>query len=295
MANKLRSQRNDIVFGICGDFQSNKLPTNSDVLKQFLYHRKKNNRCEQRYGFAKETAEAIINMWLITKIPMINEKSVIRKIEQLYDSYLLLLKSKNKSNFATAAKNFVQQNNVKLFDISICKCIENCKCSYEYKVPINQREFLNDQRSTRQMILLSHNRNANGSQTSVSQCSSTNHSPKQKRKKDEITSLVRNKTQPISVNITNRIDLNNVVRERQRYNISTRATASILNAFMKDIGVVSEQNIIDRNKIIRESRKQNSLSQQSHKQNVEDALNQSKCFGLFFDGKKDKTNKIKKQ
>lgn len=125
MANKLRSQRNDIVFGICGDFQSNKLPTNSDVLKQFLYHRKKNNRCEQRYGFAKETAVAIINIWLITKIPMINEKSVIRKIEQLYDSYLLLLKSKNKSNFATAAKNFVQQNNVKLFDISICKCIEN--------------------------------------------------------------------------------------------------------------------------------------------------------------------------
>lgn len=91
-------------------------------------------------------------------------------------------------------------------------------------------------------------------------------------------------------NILTNANLSNVVRERQRYNISTRATASLLNAFLNDINMASEENIIDRNKIIRETTKFNSSCEQTHQQKITDGG--EKCIGLFFDGKKDKTNVV---
>lgn len=94
----------------------------------------------------------------------------------------------------------------------------------------------------------------------------------------------------VETKIPKKFKLTNVAKERQRLNISNRATATIVNAFVKDMGISDKVNIIDQHKIARETSKQNKALEQSHKNQISQFLTEIPCFGLYFDGKKDKTN-----
>lgn len=297
MARKTRSANTDNILGICSELNSNQLPTNADVLKNYLYFRRDDNKFQNNKKYMQDTADTVQNIWMKTKIPNIDRYSIIRKVEKLYKSYVKVTKMQNKQNFYSMASEFRNKLESELFDISICKCNSDCKCSYELKVPLKEREFLFDQRNSRQMILLPSNQHENISVSQYSsQIPSPVLSPNPKRKKNNETALRKpiERLKPSTLQtesiLTKHVNLSNVVRERQRYNISTRATATILNAFVKDLDIPNKDNIIDRNKIIRQTSKYNTLCEKTHMNNIIDSLNQKPYFGLFFDGKKDKTS-----
>ena len=62
---------------------------------------------------------------------------------------------KDKPNYQRRLADFRDKGNI-LFDLSKCKCsdmVSNCKCSKEWKVPAKERQFLQDQRGPRKMII----------------------------------------------------------------------------------------------------------------------------------------------
>lgn len=156
-------------------------------------------------------------------------------------------------------------------------------------------EFLKDQRNDRKMFLSSVDKNATrkaeANEKRKEKCSVNPTAPKRKidsNPSDEYpeTKRSRNTVQPL---ITKHIPLTNLSRECQRYNVSHRAAASISNALLKDLGVSSGNNMIDRNQIQRNITKFNKNVTETHLINIRETIKRSACVGLFFDGKKDKT------
>lgn len=83
MARECRSANIDNIFGICSDFKSNKLPTNEDVLKSFLFYRREGNNWDSKFEYIVKTTSAIQNIWMKTKIPIILKKSIQNKLIRL--------------------------------------------------------------------------------------------------------------------------------------------------------------------------------------------------------------------
>jgi hypothetical protein len=80
-----------------------------------------------------------------------------------------------------------------------------------------------------------------------------------------------------------RLKLPTLARTSDRYGLSDRASAAVATAVLQDIGLVTEEDkshVIDRSKLRRERAKK-------RKYVVE--RNSNVLFGLFFDGRKDKT------
>ena len=73
-----------------------------------------------------------------------------------YNSKYLKIKGKGKSNISfTKLKSFQDNAKANLFDISLCKCkqLHDCSCVLSNKVPVEEREFLIDQRTARNMVI----------------------------------------------------------------------------------------------------------------------------------------------
>lgn len=298
MAYKTRSSDQ---IGICAKFKINKFPTEWEVLTHLLYLCGFNEKSLKVPSDKKiETADDIINIWKITSIPTIIQKSVVRRVESLYQDYRVINKNHSRYDFSEKFSKYRNKLESQLFDIAVCKCIDNCKCSYEFKVPPKEREFLADQRDKRQMVLLPKARmkkNTHLVENTSNKSAST--SPQPRRKRESNNDTVRKsrdrddnntKAENIPLIISKRVTLSNVVREAQRHNISSRKTADIVNAFVKDVGLQDSLNIIDRNKIIRETSKQTVLCEKEHLINIKESLKHKQCFGVYFDGKKDITN-----
>lgn len=295
MAKSLLFANIDIVVGVFSDFQQNQLPTADQVLKRFLFFANEDKFFKQFHKYTKETAVAVQDIWFRTKIPIINTKSIVTKVDRLVKRYQSLKKKKHIKSFELKTKEFWSELESQLFDIAICQCGNNhCKCAYSFKVPMSERDFLADQRSKRQLFLPSIDNNVQAIQNE--QTPTASPMPKRKKLADVTPSERENRhnnrtqqTQQTQSIVTNRIQLENTVRESQRYDVSSRATSTILNAFMKDIAVENENNAIDRNKINRQTEKYNLLRENAYKIKITESLNEKPCFGLFFDGKKDKT------
>lgn len=295
----------NLIVGVLSEFESDRLPTNADVLKNYLYSRKDCVKSEPNAPYVQRTTDRVRSVWSRTAIPIINEGSTKRKVEKLFQDYVSLNKYQSKNNFNAKISEFRTRNESQLFDISVCKCNDKCKCSYEFKVPLKQRAFLSDQRTSRQMVLSPADQTNDAASEHSSLDSITVNIPKKRRKNDEVNRDERGdrrkrreedkeKEERASLQIkpmtTKGMQLSNVVRERQRHSISSRGTASLINAFMKDCHTLNKENIIDRNKIIRQTTKHNALIAKSHIQNIKESIANIPYFGVFFDGKKDKTN-----
>lgn len=313
MANQASALCEDLVLGACSDFAPNKLPTKSDVIRQHLFTRRKSPIYSAKQDFFRNTAIAVRNIWIQTKIPIIAQKSIVTKVTRLYNEYRSVFKSSRKKSFEKSAQNFRDRMNVELFDIAVCSCVSKCKCSYEFKVPVRDKAFLADQRGTRQMNLptipsttasIEATTTATEATTTTeattittttinASLSSTASSPAPKKRRGREVDLIVSKysNDQSGNNVTPVLaprNLQNVARECQRMNISTRAAATLINAFKKDSGDLN--NVIDRNKIIRAINTHNHQSTSSHTNTIRSFVDEHDFFGLFFDGKKDTTN-----
>lgn len=199
----------------------------------------------------------------------------------------------------------------RLFDISKCKCVDmaaGCKCSKQDRVPPNEREFLQDQRGPRRMVIggidekeTSRLKKRLARKESQSNCkekkvvakpdviaaAETIDSTTEDEKSDEdyMPRAKRHCKSSTDTSETNQmtVRLPSLAKACDRTGVSDRSAAIIATSVLQDLGVVSPKDtskIIDRSKIRRERSK------------VREELQRSSCNvieGLYFDGRKDKT------
>lgn len=125
------------------------------MLKDILYQRQyKNSNFVTNKPILEDTARRVEQIWSRTNIPIIANRSVMRKISKLFDDYCEVMKinSKRGEQFSRISKSFREKTEITLFDISKCKCEIDCKCAYIAKVPLNEKNFLFDQRIDRKLF-----------------------------------------------------------------------------------------------------------------------------------------------
>ena len=115
-------------------FQKNILPVNTRV------------EC-----VAEKVSENVRQLWFSASIPCVEINAIKRRILRKYDKVRLVRKetrsNKNKQALISKGK--------KLFDIACCQCkdFDQCTCKRSFRVPVNEREFLTDQRNERMMFI----------------------------------------------------------------------------------------------------------------------------------------------
>ncbi|KAK0065084.1 hypothetical protein Bpfe_005642 [Biomphalaria pfeifferi] len=121
---------------------ANVLLTTSDVLKVFCYHHTEKKTVSES---AKLTLYKILELWDKARIPTTYDTHVIEKLKSVFEEYQLIKKNKGRASDAQRLreKNFEEKSR-KLFDIAHQEAAQLIKIHED-------RVFLEDQRSTRQM------------------------------------------------------------------------------------------------------------------------------------------------
>lgn len=301
MAEKLlRCTKKKVYFDIVGspkDLPTDMLPTKMDILKYYV--------CLQENAF-ETIIKKTLQIWNEALIPTVSNSRVKQCLKKVHDSYRNISKcynaSKNDSKFQVKLAAFKRDQN-DLFDISACKCGEECKCCTSKKVPEALRPFLKDQRSDRLMNMnlireiILHSRQfdatdiirqqgkSNGSTYSDDDCFSDDESftddptDPDFRIRQSIVQKIRTKSSAKY----NTMNIDPIAIVCDRYGISDPAGAAISSAALQSAGLVTEddpQLVIDKNKLKRAREK---VGNQLYLQRDDEIV------GLYFDGRKDRT------
>ena len=126
---------------------TNNLPTYTDIARHYL--------CIIDYNknvAFKEILKSIKLIWNRSSIPVISDKGIKIKFDRYMVHINTLRKKSTRIIFDDLIKNHFEKYDV-LFDIASCNCkvIENCRCTNTNRVPVAERSFLVDQRSSRKM------------------------------------------------------------------------------------------------------------------------------------------------
>ena len=99
----------------------------------------------------------MIQIWESSCVPIVSKPRVTKLLKKNIDNYADLKKSFGRKNTETFQNKLAAFQKIicSLFDISACKCtdFEECACPKEKIVPIEERNFLVDQRSSRKMYV----------------------------------------------------------------------------------------------------------------------------------------------
>lgn len=247
------TRNSDSVLGICNEFSKNMFPTKLEIIKQFFFlQRKVKNVRIPKEEFIKATTQRVKEIWSKTDISIIEDRSIEKKVKSVIEKYSDLMKYVKKQDFGDRVNKFQEMK--ELFDIAYCKCEQNerCHCPYENKIPSHEKEFLSDQRNNRVQILGSVDvRASRKAERKLKRINKNNIAPIPNKKltNRSCASIVK-RDNAITLNTT-RIPLTNVAREIQRLVLSSQQASTVLNAFMKDVDVADEDNMIDKNQIDR--------------------------------------------
>lgn len=132
------------LIGAKKELSQTKLPTYQDIFRHYLWLDTKWNPYEKLY-------KQIYIIWQKTGIPLCDKSNAIRELKKFHKKYLLvrkLFKGKLTQKNDEKIVKFKEQCQ-KLYDIAYCKCALNCKCGETKQVPVCQKAFLRDQRSSR--------------------------------------------------------------------------------------------------------------------------------------------------
>ena len=225
----------------------------------------------------------LIELWLRASVPTVKEKSVVNKVLKLFSEWRSLNKiaasKRDSDSFVEKMSKFSQ-----LFDIAVCQCdllVTKCKCILSDRVPVQEIDFLLDQRGARQMYISGLDRkkticlqrknkvrvNKRCDKPSTVEISVQDEFINDNFFQKETASSVFNNNQseeyyPLTKatrtnNIRaprNKVKLKRLAREVDRYGISNRAAAAIANAALMDYGFITETNkmlLIDHKKMER--------------------------------------------
>lgn len=310
MAHTTRSAVTHDIFGTLRTIGDKQLPTKWDVEKHLLFAETEKSKVSVK-EIAKDLGTELQKLWGKASVPCVHLTRITQLILDNHSKYKTLVKNKGKDCYNKQLENYKTLMQKELFDISCCKCksFEECKCTQKRKVPVNEREFLSDQRGQRQMYIgkvdtdaskilaQREKRKRDAENYKVKTCHSicqkgqsgmevmsdtddsfeddgtdeTYHPPsvEKERKKVKIPRM--------------QINCDLVAREADRFGVSDRGAASIATSALVCAGLVSPENknlVIDKSKI-RRARKSGRVKIQHKKK--EDII------ALYFDGRKDKT------
>lgn len=301
------------VFGIPELMKPNMLPTYADVMRYYLYLQNSSEKHTGLSDILPVLVKELKGVWERSSIPTLSNNRIFFMIKHYYLKYRNLKKSLKKTgklDFSNRVASFRERAEKNLFDISICKCKDFMKCLCKIKVPLAERAFLTDQRTVREMVvgnidirttkmlIRRHERKKRegGCKESEHKVSKEEEWKKLPQSSVQSSSLSSNFDSPTSSSCNDidspstsqmRVKLPSVAIACDRTGISDRSAAILINAALKDMGVISKDDtskIVDRSKIRRERSKARSYLINK----IEETSSLSEQ-GLYFDGRKDKT------
>ena len=154
-----RSSAKCPIFGYPKEISWRVLPTYEDVMKYYQYVRldMKQGREPSLKAIATTVVIQLENLWKYASIPHLSRKRITSMLRQYRTKMNNLLKSESKGskNYKNKLKTMQDSAQKTLFDISACKCsdFKLCNCKRENQVPLAERAFLSDQRSSRCMAI----------------------------------------------------------------------------------------------------------------------------------------------
>ena len=291
------------IFGFPSTLSKSVLPSEASVYKYLMYLRieakQLGNKVDKHLVYAKVSDE-IIRIWSVFSLPTITASGIIFRIKAIDNKINDLMRSwgRTKDNEKT---KIAEQFEV-MFDVCSCRCYDkgldrkDCQCPVkipliewdgyvQQKLRIGQLGSV-DRENSRKLQRNAHDRIkeriSNERSHEESSCSLS---------QDNVTSPrkipARSDTASVdSTKLYNTHQYNNVALIADRYNLSDYAVASICNALLKDLKILTNDNKLDRMKISRER-------DRARKMNIAKLDECSKnliCIG--FDGRRDQTKHI---
>uniref|UniRef100_UPI00358F8643 uncharacterized protein n=1 Tax=Myxine glutinosa TaxID=7769 RepID=UPI00358F8643 len=314
-----RDQVTCVIFGAPRNIQTNVLPTYADVMKGYLQSRQQLRTENGKYpsfgDISHKLCYEIQEVWVTASLPTVSHAQAIEKLRSFHDKYNSILKvykgRKDQATYKQRLTDFLDKSN-NLFDLSKCKCsdmVSNCNCLKEHKVPQKEREFLQDQRGPRNMVIGGIDqeetsrlkRKAEREETNLkrmkthyedakSQIASTYDESEEdyadSATDDEYISEsvnLQSTPKPVRQQQQMTISLPSLAKACDRTGVSDRSATKLATSVLHDLGVVSPKDrskIIDCSKIRRERSK------------TREELQSDVCTvieGLYFDGRKNNT------
>ena len=158
----IRSTVSCVIFGSPCELPENMLPTFENTMKYYnlvklQMKEELNGKDPSHFEISSKVTLQIELLWQKASLPIVSHHRVRAILKNYHEKYRNILKSyqtrKDKKNYKLELEEFKQEES-KLFDICTCKCKETvCHCCKTRKVPKQEMKFLNDQRSSRKMII----------------------------------------------------------------------------------------------------------------------------------------------
>ena len=280
-----RSANKRPIFGFACALKPNLLPSKADVIRLFRLVQVDLNPqlIHQDPPFidvANKVLDKVEEMWKLASLPFLPRRDVCRRLlSRLMDQYRSVRKRLNPNAAPKAirrAKKFKGECEESLFDTSTCKCDftqEAAVCHCPIKVPIIERGFLHDQRTTRKMAICS----VDVTSTNIllkrfqrsQRCAGTSKSPTvevelgelsssesrtttEEEGSDSERSIAQRLKQKIGSTSQMLVKLPNLGLVCRRTGVSPQVPAMLASATLADIGLVTNENahlVIDHSKV----------------------------------------------
>lgn len=307
MAKRTRSKTENSAFGQANCFSQAMIPSKADVVRHYFYIRRQEDIKGKRTGTIRDCYMLVVadleDIWSKFSFPTISTEGTFSKVSRLIEkAYKLNKIPKHRRNDDYWAKIRCFDE---MFDICTCNCYdkgktrEECRCDsripvLEWDSYVGQKQRINQLGSVDHATTSARRRTAERKQNldirqqdleEESQSSIQHHSDIDMDQEDSDVSESDEYTPDMELkdNIQNRYHYDKLAVTADRFRISCRATAAIVNAALHDMGILNNSNMLDRKKVERERLRVG-------KMNLE--KNHSESFGLEcigFDGRKDNT------
>ena len=305
MSRSTRSQTDHYVLGQPSPLPNTQLPSRGDVANyvKLLLQGKGVRRKRTEGTIFRDVAAQVVKIWSDEGIPTHDTYYVSKRVK--VECYDFLQKANNISKFcrqSSEGEGSVYYS--RLFDIAKCKCRaqNDCNCPGSCKIPTEEWAFVCDQRAERKLTLGGIDRATTVARSARLQRSESRQGQFQRPEADaapgpsgpyiydydsatsddDAMGETDESVPAASTTERNTDDLSLAALAADRYGVSYRAAAKIINGFQQGIGRINEQDgscIIDPKKMWR-ARQQ--IRQQTANENAEDIL-ESGLTSLYFD------------
>lgn len=316
---KTRRDTEHFLFGQPAKFSQNQLPTCKDVYLHFLCLRdefiENGNLNPSQVQVIDKVASDVENVWKSASLPTISHKAVREKIQSNIVAKVKSLSKVPKERRSSACVK-VQEFD-KVFDICTCKCNVTasvaCSCPKRKKIALLELPFLADQRGPRKMFIggvdvkvtaklqaaekrkhkfeaatLREKKHLKCESTAEFNEAQSLSETDDKNEGDSEGSLFDAGNAAETETDQMRYSLPLLAAECDRFHVSNRAGAAIVNAALKDLGFITSQDqhlLIDHSKLRRERIKCRRIAVSS----CNCRSTQTTVQALYFDGRKDWT------
>ena len=300
------------VYGVATELPSNQLPTIGDVMRSYAFLKADLPKNTSSTDVISQVASKVAELWLLAGIPTVTVTRIRQRIESLHQHLRNVMKKKGVQK--ETAISAAQMESLQLFDVASCSCSDFtiCTCQKESKVPVIERQFLQDQRNARTMLIggldkevtrqmeKSYERASKRQKYYETVCSEKCHEKTSYSEGESEMNLSEPETSADYCSSSsdsnsserksrrNLTKLPTLARECDRYSVSNTAGAAIATAALVDYGIITETDstaVIDRSKLRREREKLRTTLSEA----ASTSLSVTGPTSLYFDGRKDKT------